>query len=266
MLSLLFRLLGDASPLKRTLAGVRNDAKRAGQDAGKEFDRGMGASRGTGLRRLVGGARAIRAGVAGIGGSAAVGFVRGQIEEGTRLAHLAQQLGITVEQLQKAELAQKLYGDSVLKSTEALSKAVKSLDNVPVISEKTAKMLAEEGKAWTLLWAKMKVGLAGVGAAISQGARISPQLSIPALVLDWLVPKGKPGGVKNMDSIRKFLGGPDAPNRPSLERPRSDALTRIGLFVGTTTYDKELLRTQKQQLQTMLKIHQALVKLNSQLN
>ena len=265
MLSLLFRLLGDASPLRRTFAGVKTDAKKAGRDAGKEFDAGLGGGRGTGLRRLVSGAGVIRAGIAGIAGAPIIQQVREQIEEGTRLSHLAQQLGVTVELLQKAELAQKLYGNSVLRSTEALTKAVKTLDNIPVMSAKTAKALEEENRAWTGIWARMKAGMGAVAAALSQGARLSPQLAIPDLLLRLFVPKGKPGGAAN-DKLRDFLGGQDLPDLPRLERPTADALTRIGLFVGTTPYNKELLSTQKKQLQVMLNMHQALIKLNTQLS
>jgi len=42
MISLLFRLFGDASPLKRAMMGVKTDAKVAGAQAGKAFREGMG--------------------------------------------------------------------------------------------------------------------------------------------------------------------------------------------------------------------------------
>jgi hypothetical protein len=197
MISLLFRLFGDASPLRRTFQGVRTDARRAGQEAGAEFNRGMGL--GGRMRQGMGfgmGLGRLRGGIGMIAGTLGGGLGARTIGEGARLGNLAQQMGVNVELLQRAELAQKLYGDQVFKSTEALGKAIEKLSGVNVQSAETIRQLQRESEAWGKAFASIKASSGGVVASVSEALR--GLLEIGTLPLRWLfkgvIPEGRTGG------------------------------------------------------------------------
>lgn len=275
MPSLLFRLLGDASPLRRTFAGLRTDARQAGAQVGAEFDKGMNGGRGGGdafggrVKSAMGFGRSfkqLRGLLGGIGGVSAIGWAKGKVEEGGRLQNLSEQMGVSTQLIERAELAQKLYGDQVLKSTDALKKAMESLQALPAQSEAVTQALSNEAREWQKLAAEAKSVGGGVAAAGSSGARgIINNAPLPFFMRLALAPFGsKPTTPTDQDLttlVDNLGGGGSKPgaktkleNLPGIKPPTGDALQRIGLFVGGTPIGMDNSKIQRAQLSALQRI------------
>lgn len=306
MISLLFKLMGDASPLRRTLTGLRTDARAAGKAAGKELAAGMTAGSGSGgagggLRRALmaglpslgiagsAGSRVLGAGgAAGIGGAAIAGGViaagmagrsvidasRSAGEEALRVQNLSAQTGLTVEEIQKAELAEKLYGAQVRKSTDALQAAMATIKDNEISSARAIETMANQQREWTRTMQALHVAMDPVYRFVNETLR-----EFATRVIMWTgVTKGvgakfgmdsspssaATGGATSpskTDAFAKYLGI-SKENRPGFATPTSDALQRIGLFVGGSPIGSQTLKIQQAQLRELSQIRQGINRIN----
>ena len=311
MISLLFKLMGDASPLRRTLTGLRTDARAAGKAAGKELAAGMTSGSGTGgagggLRRALmaglpsfgiagsAGSRLLGAGgAAGLGGATIAGGViaagmagratlnasRTASEEALRIQNLASQTGLTTEEIQRAELAKKLYGSQVRRSTEALQAAMATIKDNEISSAAAIESMANQQREWTRTMQALHVAMDPVyrfvnetlrefatrvimwtgvtkGVATKLGVESSPSSAAAAMATGGgATSPGKAG------AFAKYLGITKE-NRAGFPTPTSDALQRIGLFVGGSPIGSQTLKIQQAQLRELSQIRQGINRIN----
>ena len=223
MISLLYRILGDASPLKRTLDGTGKDAREAGSNAGKYFGQQFKSQ----VLRFV-----------GIG--AVVGQVNKMMSEATRIRAEAAKEGIGVEGFQELTRAAELTGmtiDELRKAAPEISQPLSDLmaairESGGILDKDTVESLsaaAAELKSFTrdlapivsslvsgLTWLK-SVTSAGVqktiGDVISVGAKLTGSQSLWASATAWRQSAG--------EEFERRGGGADLRSR---ETAASDAV------------------------------------------
>jgi hypothetical protein len=212
------------------------------------------------------GFKQLRGLLGGVGGAAAIGWARGKVEEGGRLENLAKQTGVSAELLQRAELAQKLYGDEIFRSTKALKEALDTIKNVPVQSNRVISKLSNEAKEWTKLGAEAKSVGGGVAAAGSSGVRgvidrITPLMLLRTGLAAFGSKPTTPSEAELAAAAAALGGGKPPPgaktkleNLPGIKPPTGDALQRIGLFVGGVPIGMDNSKVQRDQLRALQRI------------
>ena len=298
MISLIFRLFGDASPLKRTLAGVRTDAKSAGTAAGHSFNQGL--AQGGSLRSLVGSARGFAGGtlsaggLGGLGGLARAGGVAATLgagaaavaggastaaEEALRIQNLSDQLGLTTMDIQKAELAEKLYGAQVRESAKALKEGMSKIKDSEVVTADLIKSMADAQRQRLRSVAELDTAMSPVYDAVNDVTGAIANLGAGFLRLDrrlgtmiWggKAPSGASGSWGDDAALENYLGAkgktvPSAEERASIKPPTADAMQRIGLFVGGAPVSSQTLKVHQAQLAVLTQINTGVRQLNAQL-
>lgn len=168
MISLLYRILGDASPLKRTLDGTGKDAREAGSNAGKYF--------GTQFKNQV---------LRFIGIGAVVSQVSKVIGEAVRIQGEAMREGLGVEAMQELQRAAELTGMTV----EELRKSA------PEVAGAFTEMMQTIQKSGGILDADTVRELSNASFALKDFARdLAPLLVKPVVEgANWALTKARSG-------------------------------------------------------------------------
>jgi hypothetical protein len=155
--SLLFRILGDSSPITRTLQTIGTNANKMGDKFGQDFGRGIKS-------RLMG--------MIGVG--AIFGGIKGISAEAGEQAQRARQLGITAEALQTLNVIAKETGQSVEELLKKFPKmtpaAIAQIDALREALLKAGVIATDQAVAaaarldaqWTQLVNKFKTGILGL--------------------------------------------------------------------------------------------------------
>lgn len=115
MISLIFKILGDATGFNRTMTrDLPQAAKKGGETAGKEAGSSFGKEFGSQVKGAI-------MGVIGVGALASA--IKKSVEQAAEIAKSAATTGISVEATQELQRASKLTGLSVEKLREAATKA-----------------------------------------------------------------------------------------------------------------------------------------------
>jgi hypothetical protein len=146
MISLIFKILGDATGFKRTVNkevpdAAREAGKKAGHQAGATFGKEFGQQLKSGIMMFV-------------GAGAIIAAIRKEIEEATKLKSEATAAGIGVEEMQMLEKAAELTGMTVkeiqktaLLASESFVKLMEAVQGTGGIMDKaTVELLVQAGQ------------------------------------------------------------------------------------------------------------------------
>lgn len=100
MLQLIYKIGGDINPLKKSLDGVKDEAKKAGNEAGKELGKEMGAQAKGVLMSF-------------IGAGAIVSLIRGQLEMTDKIGKEQVRTGLGAKEVQVLMRASEMSGMSI---------------------------------------------------------------------------------------------------------------------------------------------------------